>query len=87
MVAGSVHDITLQAPKSVSSFVRTARWGLLITGVLYGAIRLKYLQVREVNIQKRNNVIITKRKADHDQWMQYQAEQSMLQLLKESGME
>ncbi|EUB63569.1 hypothetical protein EGR_01651 [Echinococcus granulosus] len=87
MVAGSVHKITLPAPKAVSPFIRTARWGLLLAGVLYGALRLKYLQVREVGIQRKNRAIMAKRKADYDQWMEYQAEQSMKQLLRESGME
>lgn len=87
MAQESVHDITLPGPKAISPFIRTARWGLLLTGILYGAMRLKYLQVREVGIQKKNRAIMAKRKADHDRWMQYQAEQSMRQLLKESGME
>lgn len=87
MTAESVHKITHPAPKAVSPFIRTARWGLLLTGALYGALRLKYLQVREVGIQRRNRAIMAKRKADYDQWMEYQAEQSMKQLLRESGME
>ncbi|VDL95874.1 unnamed protein product [Schistocephalus solidus] len=87
MASESVHTIHLPAPKAVSPFIRTARWGLLFTGILYGALRLKYLQVREVKIQKKNHAIIAKRKADHDMWCQYQAEQSMKQLLKESGLD
>ena len=87
MATESVHKIVLPAPKAVSPFIRTARWGLLLVGVFYGAMRLKYLQVREVGIQKKNRAIMAKRKADHDKWMEYQAEQSMKQLLKESGLE
>ncbi|VDD79796.1 unnamed protein product [Mesocestoides corti] len=87
MVIESVHKITLPAPKAISPFIRTARWGLLVVGMLYGALRLKYLQVREVRIQERNLAIMAKRKADHDLWMQFQAERSMNQLLKEAGLE
>ncbi|KAM3172617.1 hypothetical protein ACTXT7_014177 [Hymenolepis weldensis] len=87
MAAESVHKITLSPPKPVSPFIRTARWGLLFTGMLYGAIRLKYLQVREVGRQKKNKAILARRKAEYDQWMEYQAEKSMKQLLRESGME
>ena len=87
MASESVHKITLPPPKPVSAFIRTARWGLLITGMIYGALRLRYLQSREVSIQKKNQAIMAKRKAEYDQWKEYQAEQSMKQLLKESGLE
>ncbi|KAG5452101.1 hypothetical protein CSKR_201592 [Clonorchis sinensis] len=81
----SVHSIKLPAPREVSPLIRTARWGLLAVGILYGALRLKYLKSREVNIQKRNKIILAKRAAEYKEWFEEQAEKSARQLAKDAG--
>ncbi|OON15449.1 ATP synthase E chain, partial [Opisthorchis viverrini] len=81
----SVHSIKLPAPREVSPLIRTARWGLLAVGILYGALRLKYLKSREVNIQKRNNMLLAKRAAEYKQWFEEQAEKSARQLAKDAA--
>lgn len=84
-MADSVHCVKLPPPRTVSPFIRTARWGLLLAGVLYGATRLKFLKYREVGIQERNKKIIGKRVEDYKVWFAEEAEKSMMQLAKEAG--
>ncbi|VDP26089.1 unnamed protein product [Echinostoma caproni] len=81
----SVHSIKLPAPREVTPLIRTARWSLLALGIVYGAIRLKYLKSREVNIQKRNKIIIEKRAKEYKEWFAEQAEKSAQQLAREAG--
>ncbi|KAA0184228.1 ATPase F0 complex subunit E mitochondrial domain-containing protein [Fasciolopsis buskii] len=82
----SVHTVKLPAPRELTPLIRTARWGLLAVGILYGAIRLKILKSREVNIQKRNKIILEKRAKEYKEWFAEQAEKSAQQLAREAGM-
>nr|CAK6929005.1 unnamed protein product [Fasciola hepatica] len=81
----SVYTVKLPAPREVTPLIRTARWGLLAVGILYGAIRLKFLKSREVNIQKRNKIILEKRAKEYKEWFAEQAEKSAQQLAREAG--
>jgi len=48
---------TLAQPRNVSPFIRASRWGLLLTGILYGHFHFKYLKRREVGIKAREDKI------------------------------
>ncbi|CAL8074593.1 unnamed protein product [Calicophoron daubneyi] len=86
-MAASASTIKLPAPREVTPLIRTARWGLLAAGILYGALRLKFLKSREVNIQKRNKLILRKRSEEYKAWFAEQSEKSLQQLAKEAGVE
>ncbi|KAF5402487.1 hypothetical protein EG68_02543 [Paragonimus skrjabini miyazakii] len=84
-MADSVYSVKLPAPREVTPLIRTARWGLLAVGIVYGALRLKFLKSREVNIQKRNQIILAKRAKEYKEWFAEQAEKSAKQLAVEAG--
>nr|CAH8855930.1 unnamed protein product [Trichobilharzia regenti] len=84
-MAESMHVKTLLPPREVSPLIRTARWGLLAVGIVYGALRLKYLTKREKKIFERDRAIVEKRLKEYNIWFAEQSEKSLQDLAKEAG--
>ncbi|CAH8583739.1 unnamed protein product [Schistosoma curassoni] len=81
----SVYVTKLPAPREVSPLIRTARWGLLAAGIVYGALRLKYLTRREKKISERDRAIIEKRLEEYNELCALQAQKSLEELSKATG--
>ncbi|XP_018652241.1 hypothetical protein Smp_015980 [Schistosoma mansoni] len=81
----SVYVNKLPAPREVSPLIRTARWGLLAAGIVYGALRLKYLTKREKKITERDRAIIEKRLEEYNELHALQAQKSLEELSKATG--
>ncbi|KAL3319499.1 hypothetical protein Ciccas_001837 [Cichlidogyrus casuarinus] len=81
----TVYDYKLPPPREVSPLIRTARWGLLGLGIVYGAVRLSYLSRREEKINIKNQEIAKRRINEHEIWFKEKSEKDMLNLAKEAG--
>ncbi|CAH8518949.1 unnamed protein product [Schistosoma turkestanicum] len=81
----SVYVKKLPAPREVSPLIRTARWGLLAIGVVYGALRLKYLTKREKKIFEHDRAIIEKRIKDYNERFALESQRSLKELSEATG--
>ncbi|KAI0982265.1 hypothetical protein GJ496_004848 [Pomphorhynchus laevis] len=73
----------LIAPKNVSPLIRTARWSLLIAGILYGKMKYDRLQVIEAPIRKKEIELNTYRLA-HEKAQKIEAsEREQINVAKE----
>ncbi|CAH8546939.1 unnamed protein product [Dicrocoelium dendriticum] len=86
-VEESVHKITLPPPREVSPLIRTARWSLLICGIVYGFTRLMYLRSREDAKQKEFKRIVKMRYEDHQRRYHEESEKTLRQLAQDCGVD
>ncbi|KAK6174305.1 hypothetical protein SNE40_017613 [Patella caerulea] len=77
--------MSLPAPKQISPLIRFGRWTALISGVIYGASRLRSLTAKEVDIQKHENEIRARRDARLKRERERDSLVEMQALAKEAG--
>ncbi|TNN15477.1 ATPase [Schistosoma japonicum] len=82
----SMYVKKLPAPREVSPLIRTARWGLLVAGIVYGALRLSYLTKREKKISEHDRAVIEKRLTEYNEWVALQKEKSLREATEAIGL-
>ncbi|PAA59510.1 hypothetical protein BOX15_Mlig030367g2, partial [Macrostomum lignano] len=79
------YDIKLPQPKAVSPLIRAARWGFLLTGIIYGYTRFNYLVRKEEREWPQTRAILERRKHEYEASQKMRGEVEMLELAKEAG--
>ncbi|KAH8872311.1 F type H transporting ATPase subunit e [Schistosoma japonicum] len=86
LMEDSMYVKKLPAPREVSPLIRTARWGLLVAGIVYGALRLSYLTKREKKISEHDRAVIEKRLTEYNEWVALQKEKSLREATEAIGL-
>ncbi|KAK4470839.1 hypothetical protein MN116_006355 [Schistosoma mekongi] len=86
MMEDSMYVKKLPAPREVSPLIRTARWGLLAAGIVYGALRLNYLKKKENKTFEHDRAVIEKRLKEYNELLALKAENSSREFAETIGL-